>query len=380
MLGETLPAHCNFNGAYNSNFPIAATSIPINIMEEAPPGDASTWYRTCGFKSLHPGGANFAMGDGSVHFLSESIDQEPFHRLATVRRRGGRASAANDRCRIASRHRLMNILPKRSHPCRCWHLAVRHAAPNRASPCRVQSAPSRPRRFARARSPASNRQRIIPRITAETIVEGCRTDGNVQQSSTPDGGCEFRRNLVHEKTERRVRGRPNAFGLSRQHPLAGRNSWRRPTVDHAHFTAPIYRLSPTSRFWTPWRYDNQDPLTPIPMPAAVWGIRDGDPLPLASVLDEKTDRGVSLILSPEDTLLDVHLVTTTDGRVTFQRLNHRLGQGRTVRFATDIVVHEADWRGGLRWMTNRYAPYFDSPTPMANLNGRLRGRRRTRDR
>ena len=55
MAGETLPTHCNFNGAYNMNFPIAGTTIPINVMEEAPEGQTTLWYRTCGFKSLHPG-------------------------------------------------------------------------------------------------------------------------------------------------------------------------------------------------------------------------------------------------------------------------------------------------------------------------------------
>jgi hypothetical protein len=37
-----------------------------------------------------------------------------------------------------------------------------------------------------------------------------------------------------------------------------------------------------------------------------------------------------------------------------------------VRLAFDIVVHEADWRGGLRWMTHRYPQYFDPPNPAAD--------------
>ena len=50
-------------------------------------GRFSMWYRTCGFKSLHPGGANFCMGDGSVHFFAESIDYRLYNNLGT--RAGG---------------------------------------------------------------------------------------------------------------------------------------------------------------------------------------------------------------------------------------------------------------------------------------------------
>ena len=66
MIGETLPAQCTFNGAYNHNFPIGGTTIPLNTMEEGPDGTNNFWYTACGFKSRHPGGAHFAMADGSV--------------------------------------------------------------------------------------------------------------------------------------------------------------------------------------------------------------------------------------------------------------------------------------------------------------------------
>jgi prepilin-type processing-associated H-X9-DG protein len=34
-----------------------------------------------GFKSRHPGGVNLAMGDGSVHFFSETIDMGLYNML-----------------------------------------------------------------------------------------------------------------------------------------------------------------------------------------------------------------------------------------------------------------------------------------------------------
>ena len=82
MCGETLPGDCGFNGAYAPNFPVATTITPLNIME-ADNGDTTLYPRTCGFKSLHPGGANFVAGDGSVHFLSQNIDYRLYNNLGT---------------------------------------------------------------------------------------------------------------------------------------------------------------------------------------------------------------------------------------------------------------------------------------------------------
>ncbi len=50
-----------------------------------PSGDPNhcmwNWAVTWGFKSNHPGGVNFAMADGSVHFISESIDHKLYQCL-----------------------------------------------------------------------------------------------------------------------------------------------------------------------------------------------------------------------------------------------------------------------------------------------------------
>ncbi|MDX1943841.1 MAG: DUF1559 domain-containing protein [Pirellulaceae bacterium] len=80
LVGETIPAHCTFMGVFSLNFPVSGTSIPLNTMETAV--DAN-WYRTCGFKSFHPGGASFAMGDGSVRFVPRSIDYRIYNHLGT---------------------------------------------------------------------------------------------------------------------------------------------------------------------------------------------------------------------------------------------------------------------------------------------------------
>jgi prepilin-type N-terminal cleavage/methylation domain-containing protein/prepilin-type processing-associated H-X9-DG protein len=86
MNGETLPDQCIFMGTFSGNFNISPTNIPINTME-SDNGQATSWWITSGFKSKHPGGVNVLMGDGSVHYFSETIDFQLFNALGT--RAGG---------------------------------------------------------------------------------------------------------------------------------------------------------------------------------------------------------------------------------------------------------------------------------------------------
>lgn len=87
MLGETLPSHCTYNSAYAPSFTMTSTNIPINTMEDQSQDSSIPLEKACGFKSRHPGGANFALGDGSVHFLAETIDFPLFNGLGS--REGG---------------------------------------------------------------------------------------------------------------------------------------------------------------------------------------------------------------------------------------------------------------------------------------------------
>jgi prepilin-type processing-associated H-X9-DG protein len=77
MAGETRPAHWLNNCVFCSNFPMSSTHIPLNNMETdynaAGIVDRRFW-RTSGVKSAHPEGANMLYGDGSVRFVSETID------------------------------------------------------------------------------------------------------------------------------------------------------------------------------------------------------------------------------------------------------------------------------------------------------------------
>src|SRR5262249_17731641 len=58
------------------NYPIVSASLQSN-RDCSPDNKVNfwNWQVSPGFKSNHSGGVNFAFGDGSVHFLSQNIDQ-----------------------------------------------------------------------------------------------------------------------------------------------------------------------------------------------------------------------------------------------------------------------------------------------------------------
>ena len=64
------------------------SAVPINYRMPGDGGNSAMMSnRTCAFGSGHPGGANFALADGNVRFLNESILLELLQALST---RGGR--------------------------------------------------------------------------------------------------------------------------------------------------------------------------------------------------------------------------------------------------------------------------------------------------
>jgi prepilin-type processing-associated H-X9-DG protein len=62
---------------------VTTIRYPINLNANPPPGGASQTHNSNTIlNSHHPGGVNGALVDGSVHFLSESMDLEVLRRLA----------------------------------------------------------------------------------------------------------------------------------------------------------------------------------------------------------------------------------------------------------------------------------------------------------
>jgi prepilin-type N-terminal cleavage/methylation domain-containing protein len=88
VVGETRPEHCLYQGAFGPNFALAGTQIPLNlhsaVCKQTGP-DCHT--QACGFKSQHPGGCHFVLGDASVQFIQESIDYQVYNSFGT--RAGG---------------------------------------------------------------------------------------------------------------------------------------------------------------------------------------------------------------------------------------------------------------------------------------------------
>jgi len=111
FIGETLPEQCEFmrsSGALGvgwaggNNVAQGQTIQPINWKIDRinpfpgfvscgcdattnPSGDPArcimNWAVTWGFKSNHPNGANFALVDGSVHFISQNINMRTYQHL-----------------------------------------------------------------------------------------------------------------------------------------------------------------------------------------------------------------------------------------------------------------------------------------------------------
>ena len=97
-MGEIRPL-CSWHGdngwaTTNNGNGYCSTIIPINY-DTCQGADAANgcnrfcnWNTEAGFKSSHPGGAQFLFGDGSVHMLTEDIDYMTYQHL------GGKADGS----------------------------------------------------------------------------------------------------------------------------------------------------------------------------------------------------------------------------------------------------------------------------------------------
>jgi prepilin-type N-terminal cleavage/methylation domain-containing protein len=86
LIGEALPGWCDDSSWTDDNGTIAVVAIPMNqfrtALTRAP--FAGDWRQSYGFASLHVGGAQFALCDGSGRFISQNIDLKTYYSLGTI--------------------------------------------------------------------------------------------------------------------------------------------------------------------------------------------------------------------------------------------------------------------------------------------------------
>jgi prepilin-type processing-associated H-X9-DG protein len=90
LVGEGVVSQDFHSAAFFADGSWASCGIPLNFLLFGVPDNEikfDRWNEVRGFKSLHPGGAQFVMADGSVHFVAESMDHNVYRGLAT--RNGG---------------------------------------------------------------------------------------------------------------------------------------------------------------------------------------------------------------------------------------------------------------------------------------------------
>jgi hypothetical protein len=249
----------------------------------------------------------------------------------------------------------------------------------------------------------------VRQVRAFTRLRDCEPEGNVEVVRS-DSQLSFRRRWFSEATGN------SALVTDR---FSGGNGSLRWEVEVAGLQGPwstpietylVYPDSVSAKFWTAWgdprlgdihgRSPEQqaslgilpsdvtgnwsDPLLPIPFvndtiwygapPFSYENPRIGFipfqgnllGIPLVTISEEQGDRGLSLILSPADTLLDVSLSVRSSGEMVFSRIHHRISSAVPIHFHMDLVAHESGWRGGLRWMTMNYPGYFDPNLPQAH--------------
>ena len=86
LLGEAVPAWSGWSVWFWFDGSTASCGLPLNVRIPGTKPDslAGIWQVSYGFASRHPGGANFAGCDYSVHYISEQIDSQVYQDLATI--------------------------------------------------------------------------------------------------------------------------------------------------------------------------------------------------------------------------------------------------------------------------------------------------------
>ena len=250
------------------------------------------------------------------------------------------------------------------------------------------------------------KDRLRRDISGGTRLAGCTVLAEATSRKKPGGVLESEKTMTDQqgnKCRLVERFSPEATGIRWEIEATGLGKPWTTAIE----TSLQYPTSGNTRFWSPWGDSRQgslkntespdlvargvlpgvpvgdwaDPLMPMPFTdATLWfgapafsyenpGLAyipfqpDLFCIPLATVIEEDRDLGLSLALSPADPYLELALSTRANGEIVFSRQNHRIQENRPLNFTAHLVVHEGDWRGGMRWMTGQYPEYFDPSVP-----------------
>jgi len=85
-IGEAVPEFCVWSAWYSYDGATATCAIPLNfeVPGSRPRDNAHDYANNYSFMSRHHSGGNFAMCDGSGHFISDYIDLKIYRALATI--------------------------------------------------------------------------------------------------------------------------------------------------------------------------------------------------------------------------------------------------------------------------------------------------------
>ena len=86
MIGEAVNSQDYHGAALFADGDWAVCSLPLNFFNVEglnPDRIIEDWYLQRGFRSLHPGGAQFALADGSVRFVQEDLSHDVYRAYAT---------------------------------------------------------------------------------------------------------------------------------------------------------------------------------------------------------------------------------------------------------------------------------------------------------
>jgi prepilin-type N-terminal cleavage/methylation domain-containing protein len=93
MIGEAVPRWCTHTYWFHFNGSTATCAVPLNAAAVCQntgnksmdlTACAGDWGNNYSFMSMHPGGGQFALVDGSVRFISETIDLTTYRQLGSM--------------------------------------------------------------------------------------------------------------------------------------------------------------------------------------------------------------------------------------------------------------------------------------------------------